>query len=63
MTLLAVVVWFYPLGFFVALALALLCGYIASAKGHSGALWGILGFFFTLITLIIVLLLPNRATT
>jgi hypothetical protein len=34
---------------------------IARSKGHSGLLWGILACFFPLITIIIVLLLPNRA--
>ena len=34
---------------------------IARSKGHSPLLWGLLAIFFPLITLIIVLLLPNRA--
>jgi hypothetical protein len=34
---------------------------IARSKGHSGLLWGILACFFPLITIIIVLLLPDRS--
>lgn len=34
---------------------------IARSKGHSPLLWGLLAIFFPVITLIIVLLLPNRA--
>jgi hypothetical protein len=34
---------------------------VARSKGRSPLLWGLLAVFFPLITLIIVLLLPNRA--
>jgi Na+-translocating ferredoxin:NAD+ oxidoreductase RnfA subunit len=34
---------------------------IARSKGHSPLLWGLLAVFLPGITLIIVLLLPNRA--
>jgi len=34
---------------------------IARSKGHSPLLWGLLAVFFPLITVIVVLLLPNRA--
>lgn len=34
---------------------------IARSKGHSALLWGLLAVFFPGITLIIVLLLPNRS--
>jgi len=33
---------------------------VARSKGHSPLLWGLLAVFFPVITLIIVLLLPNR---
>jgi hypothetical protein len=33
---------------------------IARSKGHSPLLWGLLAVFFPLITVIVVLLLPNR---
>lgn len=35
---------------------------IARSKGHSPLLWGLLAVFFPLITVIIVLLLPDRST-
>jgi len=35
---------------------------IARSKGHSPLLWGLLAVFFPLITIIIVLLLPDRTT-
>jgi hypothetical protein len=34
---------------------------IARSKGRSGLLWGILACFFPLITIIILLLLPDRS--
>jgi hypothetical protein len=34
---------------------------IARSKGRSPLLWGLLAVFFPLITVIVVLLLPNRA--
>jgi Na+-translocating ferredoxin:NAD+ oxidoreductase RnfA subunit len=34
---------------------------IARSKGHSPLLWGILAIFFPLITVIILLVLPNRS--
>ena len=34
---------------------------IARSKGHSALLWGLLAVFLPLITVIIVLLLPNRS--
>jgi bacteriorhodopsin len=39
---------------------AISCGYMAYLKGRGKWLWGILGFFFTLIILIIVMLLPRK---
>ncbi len=33
---------------------------IARSKGHNPLIWGILAIFFPLITVIIVLLLPDR---
>ena len=51
---------YWGLGIVGALVFAILSGWIAGRKGHSAVLWGILGFFFTIITLIIVLVLPRR---
>jgi hypothetical protein len=36
---------------------------IARSKGHSPLLWGILAVFLPLITVIVVLLLPNRTSS
>ena len=36
---------------------------IAKRKGRHAVAWTILGFFFTVITLIVVLLLPSKRTT
>jgi hypothetical protein len=60
MTVLGMNVIWYPAGFFWALTFAFVCASIARGKGHSGVLWGILGFFFSCVTLVVVLLLPRR---
>jgi len=39
---------------------AVLCAVIAAAKGRSAILFGVLGLFFSLITLIVVLVLPRK---
>ncbi len=39
---------------------AILCGAIAATKGRSALLFGILGFFFSIITLIVVIVLPRK---
>jgi len=39
---------------------AVICGLIAKSKGHSTILFAILGFFFSIITLIVVLVIPRR---
>jgi hypothetical protein len=39
-----------------------ICASVAASKGRSPWLFGILGAFFTLITLIVVLMLPSRQT-
>jgi hypothetical protein len=36
------------------------CVYIARSKGRGPVLWGILGFLFSLITLIVLLILPSK---
>lgn len=50
----------WGLSIVVSLAFAFLCGWIAFRKGRSFLAWGILGFIFSLITLIVVLLVPRR---
>ncbi len=49
---------FYLIGGIIA---AILCGLIAKAKGYSAILFAILGFFFSIITLIVVLVIPRRS--
>ncbi len=46
----------------IAVLLAWTCARIAGSKGYSPVLFGILGFFFWLITLIVVLVLPRKTT-
>jgi hypothetical protein len=50
-------------GIFVAIGsviAAVLCAVIAGAKGRSTILFGILGLFFSLITLIVVIVIPRK---
>jgi len=54
-------VWWLVIVFFWIVFLMLTMT-IARSKGHSPLLWGLLAVFFPLITIIIVLLLPNRTT-
>jgi hypothetical protein len=39
---------------------AIICAAIAAAKGRSALLFGILGLFFSILTLIIVIVLPSK---
>ena len=39
---------------------AILCGLIAAYKNRSVLLWAILGFFFSILTLIVILILPKK---
>jgi hypothetical protein len=50
----------YLIGIIIDLIFAFACSRIASSKGRGPVLWGILGFFFSLITLIVVLIVPRR---
>ena len=50
----------YLIGIIIDLIFAFACSRIATSKGRGAILWGILGFFFSLITLIVVLILPRR---
>ena len=53
--------WLY---WVVWLAIGILCAWLCAAlagrKGYSPVLFGILGFFFFIITLIVVLVIPNK---
>lgn len=50
----------YGIGLIVDLIFAFACATLAGNKGRSRVLWGILGFFFSIITLIVVLIIPRR---
>jgi hypothetical protein len=38
----------------------IICAVIAGTKGRSAIGWGILGFFFSIITLIVVIVIPSK---
>ncbi|WP_293000786.1 deoxyribodipyrimidine photolyase [Mycobacterium sp.] len=48
---------FVLIGGFIA---AIICGVIAAFKGRNPFGWGILGFFFSIITLIVVSVIPSK---
>jgi hypothetical protein len=39
---------------------AIVCAVIAGAKGRNPIGWGILGFFFSILTLIVVAVIPSK---
>ena len=39
---------------------AVICAAVAKGKGYSALLFGILGFFFSILTLIVVLVIPRK---
>jgi hypothetical protein len=50
-------------GIFVAIGsviAAIVCGVIAATKGRSALGWGLLGLFFSIITLIVVIVIPSK---
>jgi hypothetical protein len=48
---------FYLIGGLIA---AVICGLIAATKGRNPLGWGILGFFFSILTLIVVIVIPSK---
>ena len=48
-------------GLIINIICAVICGLIASSKGRNVIAWVALGFFFSIISLIIVACLPNLA--
>jgi len=48
---------FYLIGGIIA---AILSGLIAKTKGYSALLFAVLGFFFSIITLIVILVIPRK---
>ena len=52
-------------GIFVAIGsiiAAIVCAVIAGTKGRSAVGWGILGLFFSILTLIVVIVIPSKKT-
>ncbi|MBJ7339574.1 deoxyribodipyrimidine photolyase [Mycolicibacterium sp.] len=50
-------------GIFVAIGsiiAAIVCAVIAATKGRSALGWGILGLFFSILTLIVVVVIPSK---
>lgn len=50
-------------GIFVAIGsvvAAIVCGLIAAMKGRSALGWGVLGLFFSILTLIVVIVIPSK---
>ncbi len=39
---------------------AVICAVVAKSKGYSAILFGILGLFFSIITLVVVLVIPRK---
>lgn len=48
------------IGVVIGIIFAFICYRIAEGKGRSGILYGILGFFFSIITFIVILILPRK---
>jgi hypothetical protein len=48
---------FYFIGGVIA---AIICGVVAATKGRNPFGWGILGFFFSILTLIVVIVIPSK---
>ena len=52
-------------GIFVAVGsviAAVICAVVASMKGRSAIVWGLLGLFFSILTLIVVIVIPSKKT-
>jgi Na+/melibiose symporter-like transporter len=48
---------FYAIGGIIA---AIICGVVAAMKGRNPLGWGILGLFFSIITLIVIIVIPSK---
>jgi Na+/melibiose symporter-like transporter len=50
-------------GIFIAIGsviAAIVCAVVAATKGRSALGWGVLGLFFSIITLIVVIVIPSK---
>jgi heme O synthase-like polyprenyltransferase len=55
------ILWFYwVIALIIDLVFAWICYTIAKSKGRSAGLYAIFGFFFSIITLIVILVLPSK---
>jgi hypothetical protein len=52
--------WYWWGAWILSVLFAMLCGYIASTRGHSLFWYSLFGCFFLIITLIVVLVLPQK---
>ena len=52
--------WYWLFSFIIAVIFAWICATLAARKGYSPVIFGILGFFFFIITLIVILVLPAK---
>jgi hypothetical protein len=46
--------------FFGSIIAAIVCGVIAKIKGRTAIGWGLLGLFFSILTLIVVIVIPRK---
>lgn len=53
---------YYISSLVIGIVCAAACYMLAKNKGYSPILFGVLGFFFSIITLIVVLVLPKKKT-
>jgi hypothetical protein len=55
------VMWtLWIIGLALAIAIAAVCYRIAEGKGRRGVLWAVLGFFFPVIALVVIFVLPDK---
>ena len=52
--------YFWLISLAIQITIAVVCYRIAEGKGRSGVLWGVIGFIFPIIGLIIVFVLPDK---
>jgi predicted cobalt transporter CbtA len=54
--------WFlWLISLAIAITIAVVCYRIAEGKGRSGVLWGVIGFIFPIIGLIVILVLSDKS--
>jgi len=54
--------WFlWLISLAIAITIAVVCYRIAEGKGRSGVLWGVIGFIFPIVGLIVILVLSDKS--